>query len=144
MDRLSLDWLHLVALLGAVQGVLLAGALAARRRNRSANRLLAALMLAFSIGLATTVYHGARLERAFPHFFGLGYPMPFLFGPLVWLYAVTAADRDRHLTRRDLLHLAPFAAVVLLGLPIYLSSGAEKLALHQRLLAGDAPLLITV
>ena len=144
MERLSLDPLHLIALLGAVQGVLLAGALAARRRNRSANRLLAALMLAFSVGLATTVYHGAGLERAFPHFFGVGYPMPFLFGPLVWLYAVTAADRDRHLGRRDLLHFVPFVAVVVLGLPIYLSSGAEKLALHQRLLAGDRPLLIAV
>ena len=36
--------------------------------------LLAALMLAFSVFLASDVYHTAGLEPRFPHFFGLGYP----------------------------------------------------------------------
>jgi AraC-like DNA-binding protein len=144
MERLSLDWLHVIALLGAAQGVFLAGVLVARRRNRSANRLLAAAMLAFSVHLATVVYHGAGLERAFPHFFGVAYPMPFLYGPLVWLYAVTAADSGRRLRWRDALHLVPFALVVLAGLPIYLESGAGKVALYHRLLAGERPLLITI
>jgi AraC-like DNA-binding protein len=139
-----LDWLHVVALLGAVQGVFLAGALATRRRNRTASRLLAALMLAFSVHLATTVYHGAGLERAFPHFFGAAYPLPFLYGPLVYLYAITAADRDRRLGGRDLLHFAPFVVLVLLSLPVYLSSAEEKLAFYRRLVAGDPPALVAI
>jgi AraC-like DNA-binding protein len=142
--RLTLDWLHTIVLLGAVQGVFLAGALAARRSNRTANRLLAAAMLSFSLYLATTVYHTARLEQDFPHFFGLGYPTTFLFGPLIYLYAAAASDRSRRLARRDVLHFAPFVAVVLGGLPIYLSSGAEKLAFYQRILDGDLPLLVRV
>ena len=40
-------------LLGAIQGVFLAGVLVTKRTNRTANRLLAALMLAFSISLTT-------------------------------------------------------------------------------------------
>src|SRR5215212_3697128 len=144
MVRLTLDWLHVVELLGAAQGVLLAGVLAARRRNRTANRLLAAAMLAFSVGLATGVYHAAGLVPVFPHFFGVAYPLPLLYGPLIYLYAVTAADRGRPLTRRDALHLIPFAAVLVAGLPIYLSSGEEKIALYQRLLAGELPPLIAV
>lgn len=142
MARLSLDWLHLVALAGAAQGVLLAIVLAFRRRNRTANRLLAVLMLAFSLHLATVVYHGAGLERTWPHFFGVSYPLPFLYGPLVWLYALTAADRERGLRWRDALHLVPFVGLVLAALPIYLMSGAEKVAFYHRLLADQRPPLL--
>ena len=144
MARLTLDWLHLIALLGAIQGVFLAGALAAKRSNRTANRLLAATMVAFSIGLASVVYYAAGLEQVFPHFFGASHPMPFLYGPLIYLYAVTAADRNRRLTRRDALHFVPFLATVITGLPIYLMSGADKLALYQQLQKGEVPALIAI
>jgi AraC-like DNA-binding protein len=139
MGSVTLDWLHVIVLLGAIQGVFLAGVLAIKRRNRTANRLLAVAMLAFSIGLATVVYHAAGLVQVFPHFFGAAYPLPFLYGPLIYLYAVTAADQSRRLTWRDALHLVPFLATVIAGLPIYLMSGPEKIAFYQRLLNGDAP-----
>lgn len=144
MTRLTLDWLHVVTLLGAVQGVFLTVALASKRRNRTANRLLAVLMFAFSVYLATTVYHAAGYMEAFPHFFGIAYPLPFLFGPAVWLYAVSAADRNRPLVWRDALHLVPFLATVIGGLPIYLMSGAEKIAFYEGLLRGDRPLIAVI
>jgi len=144
MDRLTLDWLHVIALLGTVQGLFLAGALAITRRNRTANRLLAAAMLAFSVYLATSVYHAAGFMPRFPHFFGAAFPLPFLFGPLIYLYAVTAADRTRGLKRLDALHFVPFVAVVIAGLPVYLMSGADKIAYYHRLQSGELPLLITV
>jgi len=144
MARLTLDWLHVIALLGAIQGVFLAGALVAKRSNRTANRLLAATMLAFSVYLATSVYHAAGLEQVFPHFFGAAHPLPFLFGPLIYLYAVTAADRGRRLTRRDALHLVPFLVTVVVGLPIYMMSGADKIALLHQLQSGEVPLQIAI
>ena len=137
--RLTLDWLHIIILLGAIQGLFLALALATRRRNRTANRLLATVMIAFSIGMATTVYHAAGLEQRYPHFFGIAYPMPFLYGPLIYLYAVAAADQGYRLTRRDALHFVPFLIVVCIGIPVYLMSGADKIAWYHRLLAGNAP-----
>ena len=57
MAHVTLDWLHVIMLFGALQGLFLAGALASKRSNRTANRLLAAAMLAFSIGLLTNAYH---------------------------------------------------------------------------------------
>lgn len=144
MPTLTLDWLHVAILLGALQGVFLAGALATKRRNRTANRLLATATLAFSLHLATSVYHAAGLVTAYPHLFGVSYPLPFLYGPLIYLYALSAADRDRRLGRRDALHFLPFAATVLAGLPIYLMSGPDKAALYQRILAGDRPLLLEI
>jgi AraC-like DNA-binding protein len=141
---LTLDWLHLVALLGAIQGVFLAGVLLTRRSNRTANRLLAAAMLAFSIHLASVVYYAAGLERVFPHFFGVAYPLLFLYGPLIYLYAVTVADRSNRLTRRDALHFVPFLAVVVAGLPIYLMSGPDKIAFYHQLQSGERPLLLRI
>jgi len=144
MTTITLDWLHIIALLGAVQGLILAGVLAVRRRNRTANRLLAVAMLAFSISLAQAVYYAAGLVPLFPHFVGAAYLMPLLFGPLIYLYAVTASDRARRLTRRDALHFAPFALALVVGLPIYLMSGPEKIAFYQALQRGEAPLVIHV
>lgn len=144
MASLTLDWLHVVILLGAVQGVLLAGVLATKRRNRTANRLLAAAIFAFSIDLATSVYHAAGLVPVFPHFFGAAYPLPFLYGPLIFLYAVAAADRGHHFRWRDALHVVPFLAVVIAGLPIYLMSGADKVALYDQLQHGQRPLLLQI
>jgi len=142
MAPIALDWLQIVALLGAAQGLFLTGILATQRRNRTANRLLAAAMLAFSIHLATTVYYAAGLEQVYPHFFGVSYPLLLLYGPLIYLYAVTAGDRSRRLGWRDALHFVPFLAVVLAGLPIYLLSGDEKIALYHQLQQGMRPPLL--
>ena len=144
MASLTLDWLHVIALLGTIQGVFLAGVLATKRSNRTANRLLAATMLVFSISLATNVYHGAGFERVFPQFFGVGYPLPFLYGPLIYLYALTAADRSRRLTWRDALHFVPFLAVVIAALPVYLLSGEGKIAYYRQLQSGNEPLMVAV
>lgn len=145
MGTITLDWLHIVALLGAVQGLILAGVLAVRRRNRTANRILAVAMLAFTIYLLTSVYHAAGLEPAFPHFFGLAHPMPLLFGPLIYLYAVLASDRSRRFTWRDALHFVPGALAIITALPVYLMSGPEKIAFYQNaILRGEVPLAVTV
>lgn len=144
MSTLTLDWLHVIILLGAIQGVFLAGVLATKRRNRTANRLLAAAMLAFSIHLASSVYHAAGFVNVFPHFFGAAYPLPFLYGPLIYLYSLSAADRSRRLHGRDALHFIPFLATVIAGLPIYMMSGAGKIALFQQLQRGERPLLIEI
>lgn len=144
MGTITLDWLHIVALLGAVQGLILTGVLAARRRNRTANRILAVAMLAFTIYLTTSVYHAAGWERVFPHFFGAAYLMPLLYGPLMYLYAVTASDRSRRLTRWDALHFAPFVLALVAALPIYLMGGPDKIAFYQALQRGERPLLLQV
>lgn len=139
MASLTLNPVQLASVLGALQGLLLTGVLAARRKNRTANRVLAALMGAFTLYLASPVYYGAGVVRQFPHFFGVAYPTPWLFGPLVYLYARAASDRDWRFTSRTLLHFLPAAITTLAGLPYYLMSGADKLALLDRMSAGDLP-----
>jgi len=101
-------------------------------------------MLAFTISLTTSVYHAAGWEQVFPYFFGAAYLMPLLFGPLIYLYAVTASDRARRLTRWDALHFAPFVLAFVACLPIYLLSGPDKIAFYEALQRGEAPLVIQV
>jgi hypothetical protein len=57
MAGLTLDWLQLAAVAGALQGLVLAGVLVTQKSNRTANRLLAILMVTFTIFLASGVYY---------------------------------------------------------------------------------------
>jgi len=52
MTPMPLDGFHLAALLGAAQGLLLAGVLTIQGRNRTGNRLLAVAMVARAVGCA--------------------------------------------------------------------------------------------
>ena len=142
--NVTIDWLHLVLLLGAAQGFLLAGVLAAHRSNRTANRLLATLIATFTVYLLGEVYYSAGLIRAYPHLFGISYPLPWVFGPLTFLYALAASDRNWRLGARDWLHLVPPLVVVIAGANNYLMSGPDKIALFERLRVGDVPTAIRI
>lgn len=139
MGPFTLDWMQLAAAFGAAQGLLLSVVLAAQRRNVTANRLLAALMVAFSLYLAASVYDAAKLVYTFPHFLGVPYQMPWVFGPLVYLYAVAASDRTWRVTPQTLGHFVPLAISLALAAPYYLMDGTGKIALFERIVAGDMP-----
>ena len=144
MASLTLDWLQLASLVGTLQGVLLTGVLLAQRNNRTANRLLAGLMIAFTVYLSSGLYYATGLFRAWPHFFGWSYLTPWLFGPLTYLYAVAASDRAWRFHRRHLLHFAPAVIVLLVTLPYFIAGGAEKIRLYDTFMAGQVPTRIKV
>ena len=142
--HITFDWIQLVAVVGVVQGILLVAALVTHTSKRTANRLLGALVAAFAIYLAQNVYYTTGLVAESPHFFGISYPLPWTFGPLVYLYALAASDNAWRFRPRDAMHFAPAVAVVCITLPIYLESGADKIALFQRLQVGDVPPVLAV
>jgi len=80
--------------------------------------------------------------RSFPHFFGISYQMPWVFGPLVYLYAVAASDRSWRFRKETLIHFVPVTINVLATMPYYLMSGTEKLATVERWFGGDVPRLL--
>lgn len=121
--------LGVLYLLGAVQGAFLAAVLAGRRENATPNRLLALVMLTFSVDLAMAAYHATGLYTAVPALIGLDFPLAFLYGPLLYLYARTLTEPAHRLRRLDFFHLLPFAVVTLALVPYYAMGGAEKLAM---------------
>jgi AraC-like DNA-binding protein len=73
-------------LLASVHGVVLAIVLASRRRNRRANRYLVAMLGALSLLLFDGFLRAQGVLAAYPHTIGLTAWVPFLIGPLVFLY----------------------------------------------------------
>ena len=132
MASLTLNWVQLAAIMGALQGLFLAGVLIAQGSNRTANRLLAALVATFSIYLSWGPYYTAGVIRVYPHLFGISYLTPWVFGPLVYLDARAASDRSCRFTLRSLAHFVPVAIVFILATPVYAMSGPEKIALWEQ------------
>ena len=144
MASLTLDWIQLAAAVGALQGFLLTGVAVAQRNNQTAKRLLAALVAAFTIYLASSVYYATGLIRVYPHFFGVSYHLPWIFGPLVYLYAVAASDRAWRFEKRHLIHFVPVALSLAITAPYYVMSGADKIAMYDRFVAGDVPTRLAI
>ena len=121
--------IEVLFLLGAAQGLFLAAVLASRHRNALPNRLLAALVLVFSLDLAMAVYHASAVSTRWPALVGLDLPIAFLYGPLLYLYVRTLTSPRPVLHPRDLGHFVPFVGLLLFLLPFFLLPGTEKLAL---------------
>jgi AraC-like DNA-binding protein len=118
-----------VFLLVALQGFMVALLLLRwRRGHRPANRLLAALVLLFSLTMLEYVFFWTRSMWKFPHLANLSAHFPLLFGPLLWWYCRTIYGGPSF-SRRDLWHLAPFALAVAVFWPWYSLSAEEKFAL---------------
>ena len=132
MPRLSLDWIQLAAIVGALQGLVLTAVLAAQRINRTANRLLATFMAAMTINLAAGPYYTAGLIRVYPHFFAVSYQTVWIFGPLVYLYARAASDRSWRFTPKTLAHFVPVTITTIAAMPFYVMSGAGKIATWEQ------------
>jgi AraC-like DNA-binding protein len=131
------ELLDSVILLGGLQGVGLAAVLVRRQKDRVANRLLAALVGALSLMLLLGVLETRWGLSSHPHLLALATPLPFLFGPLLYLYVAALTRPAARFEARWLFHGLPFAANVLFLLQgFYLKTGPEKLALAQAYLAG--------
>jgi AraC-like DNA-binding protein len=104
------------------------------RGNRTANRLLAALVLTIGALIGVTTLVQSPRVAVVPHFIRVNHPIDFLPAPLLYLYVrVVIAGRDREpgadLWRRaDWTHFLPAVACALYLLPYYAQSGAYKLA----------------
>ena len=132
MAGLTFGWIQLAAIVGALQGLVLTAVIAAQRANHTANRLLAALMATMTIYLAAGPYYTAGLIRVFPHFFAVSYQTPWVFGPLVYLYARAASDRSWRFESKALVHFVPVTITTIAAMPFYVMSGPEKIATWER------------
>lgn len=130
--ELQANPLTVILVLGALHGVVLGIFLFFHRcSERGANVVLAMLLVVFSInfGLPKIVkdYH-----TQFPHLIAAAYPLPFLLGPLLYLYAKRLTSGSERINLKKGLHFIPFFTVTLYLIPFYLQSGAEKLGfIHQ-------------
>ena len=113
---------------GAVQGVFLATLLFTRRQNKLANRLLGVLVLLLSVQTVLVAYDTRDFFLAFPHLSKVGWLLPSLFGPLIYLFTAKLTSERPRWRKKDFLHLVPFALCLLYLLPYFLQPAAVKVA----------------
>jgi AraC-like DNA-binding protein len=132
----SLNTWTVLLLSAAAQGLFLALVLFTQQRgNRRANRVLALLILLFSLRLVETVGYWTKYLLEFPHFWLTTAPFYFLFGPLLYFYAKFLTTENLKLSRRDQLHFLPFVLYLGWLVSFYRLSGDVKLRILQKILA---------
>ena len=125
------DAWSIIFLIASVQGFFVAFVLFRwRRGDRRANRLLAAVMLLFSVTMLEYVLYWVGCWGRFPHMAEVSSQFPFLYGPLMWLYLRTIYT-GKKIARADWLHIAAFLFAVILLIPWYALDAESKRAIME-------------
>lgn len=120
--------------LGAVHGLILALLLGQKEVNSLPNKLLALLMVVFSVDLAMAALQNFSMLEQYPFLIGIDYPITLLYGPIFYLYFKTMRDGRSKLQQTDYLHFIPFAVLLIYMIPFYFGSATEKLGmLHDNI-----------
>lgn len=131
-----------ILILGAIQGILLSVLLFTKKENQPANLLLAFAMLALSFDVFNSAYIMFGYYGDFPHFTGITYSFPFLYGPIFFIYTKLISNRKISFDKKDFLHFIPFLIVVIYGLVfVYPKSADFKLGLIASKQANNLPAL---
>ena len=131
----KIDFLSVLYLIGAAQGLFLAAALATKDiGSHVANKYLAFFLLIFSLSLVDEFFFQSHYFYEYPHLIGLIWPLDFLYGPFFYYYLclLTAVDLGEA-SRGKLKHFALFGVGSLLAIPFWLLSGEQKLAFMYNL-----------
>ncbi len=78
--------------------------------------------------LFTYLLFTTQLIKVWPHLLGIGYPLLFLVGPSFYLFVKSYGESSFALKKRDIIHILPFATMLILLTPRYLVSTEEKQA----------------
>jgi AraC-like DNA-binding protein len=129
-----------IFLLAGIQGLLLTFILYSKKENHKANLILAIATFAMSLDLFTKIYYTNELFYQYPHFIGVTYPFPFLYGPLFFLYTKYVSKQEENTGTKELLHFLPAIIVFLIGIPVYFSTGDSKIEFVKRMISFHEPL----
>ena len=113
-----------ILLVGAAQGLILAALLLHKGKdNLIANRILAGILVTLSVSIILhALSHAGVLPLADNHKVLIGLLMV-LCAPLVYLYTAALTVYQFRIEKNHVLHAAPFAAVLVLGLPVLIAAG---------------------
>lgn len=129
----SFDSWTIVFLIASVQGFFTAFALWRWGRGQvQANRLLAFLLFLFSLTLVEYVLYWTRYIYDYPHIANISVQLPFLFGPILWVY-LRIVYEGKTLSKKDWWMVVPFFAALFVFGEWYLADTAIK----QAVVAGN-------
>ncbi|MEZ4919592.1 MAG: AraC family transcriptional regulator [Saprospiraceae bacterium] len=140
MPQTNVDTWQVIFLLAASQALFIALVFFLKKSpQQAANRMLAALLLIFTITLVEYVCWWTNYIYRLPHLMDISSQLPFLMGPLLLFYFILL--KNDPLPRNLVLkHLLPFMLVVLVFIPWYGQSAETKVAIMMHELRPDYPL----
>lgn len=140
MNEPAITWTSMLLLLGFAQGLILALLLArSGANNRTAKRMLIALLLLMCVGLAEGFMDESRYYLRFPHLITVEWPSNLLYGPFVYFVVRSFTDPAWRLKLWvALAHALPTVGMYFLLLPFYALTAEQKI--HFWKLEGTEPL----
>ncbi|MFK8007413.1 MAG: helix-turn-helix domain-containing protein [Saprospiraceae bacterium] len=115
-------------ILGISISVFLLFLLLIKKNKSSADKILLIwLLLLFVHQLFNYLAQTNEIEK-YPHLLGVDFPFPVLQGVLLFMYVLTITGRKLKKRFYYILHFIPSISLVLLAIPFYSLSGAEKIA----------------
>lgn len=126
-----MSFLALLITIGLFQGLFLGLALILLNKgNRKANKTMGFLVITFSLSVSHITVINLGLKESMTHLMMIGFPLLFLFGPLLLLYVKYLTQPDFKLNINYFYHFTPFIALEIYLIPtFYLNTAAEKLYL---------------
>ncbi len=118
-----------IFLVVALHGIVLAGLFFLRREGRLLpNWLLGVFLLLFSLNLIGNVFYWTKYYVEVPHLIGIQATFHFIYGPLLFFYALSVVTPDRSWKIRDLMHAVPLAVFIVWMFPFFILQGDDKIA----------------
>lgn len=122
-----LDFLNIVALIGAVQGIFFSLLLLnLQRGNQMANRMLALFLLVFSLSMIGAVVYVSRWVLKFPQLGLVHAPFSAVISAPFLLYLLAVTQKSFRLKAWHLALFLPFVVLILWEIPFYRLSTTEK------------------
>ncbi len=125
--------LSVINCIAAVHGIILSFILRAKERNHKANQILALLVFLFSIGMAGPVFVSYRLYLHFPFLAPFFNSLPFIFGPLFYLYIKALTHPRFHFTKTDLWHGLPLVITFVYYSSVYFMPAAKQMVFLEKI-----------
>ncbi|MBN2411634.1 AraC family transcriptional regulator [candidate division KSB1 bacterium] len=120
-----MNTVFLLLILGAMQGFFLMVLLARKQGNRKGNRILALLMLVYSLYLLESAFFQIPYTPFLPVVMTIGIGLVFLFGPLHYIYAQFIINPYYKFRLIHWLHFFPFILVKIYFYAGFLKSGVS-------------------
>jgi len=141
---MKLDLLNVALLLGAAQGFLLSFLIFQKHRQLYANRFLSLFMLLYSLILVQMLLTDLGYGEKVPHILLVFLGLPFLIGPLHFLYAKSLVNFSMQMKKTDWLHFIPFVVAEIYFLSYIFKTSQQALAFFNNQQINDASLLLVI
>ncbi|WP_298238670.1 helix-turn-helix domain-containing protein [uncultured Algibacter sp.] len=90
------------------------------------DNILSLWLVAIGIHLTSTYIYNKGYWEIYPHLIGITAPLPFLYGPFLYLYVSYSIKSKNRLRKTDYLHFAPALLSYLYMIPFYFFYTAEE------------------